>query len=76
MWQPYAKMPKKMFLKILKADKGLFTSSTVILHYRIVERHNPERVTKQFGIKQAISPPFYLPFKRAERLETFEVDYQ
>ncbi|XXG63326.1 hypothetical protein AAC387_Pa05g1549 [Persea americana] len=76
MWQPYAKMPKKLFQKVPKEDKGLFTSSMVILHYWIVERHNPEHVTKQFGIKQAVPPPFYLPFKRAESLERFEKNYE
>ena len=69
-------MPKMLFQKIPKEDKGLFTSSTVLLHYWIVKRHNPECVTKQFGIKQDVPPPFYLPFTRVERLERFEKNYQ
>ncbi|RWR90954.1 protein MAIN-LIKE 2-like protein isoform X2 [Cinnamomum micranthum f. kanehirae] len=35
----------------------------------------PNILSKQFGIKQDVPPPFYLPFTRVELLERCEMDY-
>ena len=48
------------------SDVPLFRSNTVLISYWIVERHNPERVMKQFGLEQIVPPRFQRPFPRTE----------
>ena len=68
-------MPKKLLEQVPKHDNELFSSLSVLLHYWVVERYCPKRVSKQFGIKQLVPPPFYLPFTRVEPLERCAMDY-
>lgn len=68
-------MPKKLFQQFPKHDKELFNSTTVLLHYWVVEKHNPERVTKKFGLKQVVPPALYLSFTRVERVERMTMEY-
>lgn len=56
-------------------DRTLLHSSTVLIWYWIVERHNTWRVMKQFGLKQIVPPPFTMPILRRERTFRSVVDY-
>ncbi|XXG46971.1 hypothetical protein AAC387_Pa02g1692 [Persea americana] len=75
-WQPYAGYGKKFLQHVPKVDRDLFSSSTVLIFYWIVERHNTCRVMKQFGFKQVVPPPFNMPFLRHERVERITIDYR
>lgn len=75
LWQPYAKMQKKLFQSLPKGDKELFTANTALIHYWVFERHNASCVSKKFGLRQTVLPPFSLPFKRNERIERCVIDY-
>ncbi|RWR78487.1 protein MAIN-LIKE 2 [Cinnamomum micranthum f. kanehirae] len=44
----------------------LFRSNTALISFWVVERHCPERVMKQFGLKQIVPPRFLKPFPRNE----------
>ena len=68
-------MPKKLFQSMPKVDKELFTSNTALIHYWVFERHNANHVSKQFGLRQTVPPPFSLPFKQNDRIERCVIDY-
>lgn len=74
-WQPYAGYGKNFLQHIPKVDRDLFSSSTILIFYWIVERHNTCRVMKQFGFKQVVPPPFNMPFLRHERVERITINY-
>ena len=60
-WQPYSGFNKKFHSKLSKVDRSLIGSSTVLVFYWVVERHNTWQVMKQFGLKQLVPPPFTMP---------------
>eukprot|EP00268_Persea_americana_P024625 TRINITY_DN24066_c1_g1_i1.p1 TRINITY_DN24066_c1_g1~~TRINITY_DN24066_c1_g1_i1.p1 ORF type:complete len:125 (+),score=5.32 TRINITY_DN24066_c1_g1_i1:576-950(+) len=69
-WQPYFDYDKKFQMSVPKGDCDLFSSSTILVWYWIVERHNTWRVMKQFGLKQLVPPTFSVPYVRRERIES------
>lgn len=73
--QRYVLLAKKLFQEVPKHDRELFTSSTILLHYWVIERHSSRRVMKQFGLRQVVPPPFYLRIKRVEHAEHMVIDY-
>lgn len=57
---------KKYARNVPKVDHDLFSSSTVLCFYWVVERHNAGLAMTQFGLKQVVPPPFSIPFLREE----------
>ena len=74
-WQPYKKLGKTFLRSVPKADREIFTSSAPLIFYWLLERHNCDRVMKQFGLWKVVPPPFVLPFPRVERKQRLIVDY-
>ncbi|RWR85134.1 serine/threonine-protein phosphatase 7 long form [Cinnamomum micranthum f. kanehirae] len=62
-WQPYDRYDNELEACVNEVDRSLFRSIVTMINYMVVERHNVDRVLKQFGLKQHATPPFH-PTKR------------
>ncbi|RWR73043.1 serine/threonine-protein phosphatase 7 long form [Cinnamomum micranthum f. kanehirae] len=72
-WQPYDQYGDELAACVNEVDRSLFRSVVSMINYMIVERHNVDRVLKQFGLKQHV-PPFHPTVDRFLdwQLESFE----
>ena len=64
---PYEDVIDKLAEVVPKGERHLFTSSTALIFYWIIERHNSERVMKQFGLRQLLPVLLRMPFERVEK---------
>ena len=59
-WQPYAEYldeEKEYTTPQMDHDKPLWLAKVPLIHFWMVEWHLPDRVMRQFGLRQTISPP-------------------
>ncbi|RWR76234.1 protein MAIN-LIKE 2 [Cinnamomum micranthum f. kanehirae] len=55
-WRPYVGFEEELANIVDEEEMEVFSSQTVVVCYWIVERHNSNRVMKQFGLQQIIPP--------------------
>lgn len=75
-WRPYDQFGDKLSTQVEERDRALFRSATMMIYYWITERHNVDRVLKQFGLRQPVPPPLYPQSKSDERSSNAPVDYR
>ncbi|XXG76823.1 hypothetical protein AAC387_Pa08g1101 [Persea americana] len=68
-WQPYDRYSDELVDCVNEGDRSLFRSAVTMVNYMVIERHNVDRVLKQFGLKQHVPPPF------SSKCEGGEKDY-
>ncbi|KAL0912221.1 hypothetical protein M5K25_018183 [Dendrobium thyrsiflorum] len=56
-WEPYPKNLLDRLPAICTAGKGVWQSRAPLIHFDIVEMHFPDRVMRQFGMKQHLPKP-------------------
>ncbi|KAI0498904.1 hypothetical protein KFK09_019802 [Dendrobium nobile] len=56
-WEPYSKNLLDRLPAICTAGKGVWQSRAPLIHFDIVEMHFPDRVMRQFGMKQHSPKP-------------------
>lgn len=74
-WQPYLQYGDELADYIDDKDRSLFRSCTAMIFFWIAERHNPDRVMKQFWLRQIVPLPFNIPYERDERQSNMAIDY-
>lgn len=72
---PYNDVIDKLAEVVTKEERQLFTSNTALIFYWIAERHNSERVMKQFGLRQLLPINLRMPFERVDRVRKATHDY-
>ncbi|XXG41517.1 hypothetical protein AAC387_Pa01g1959 [Persea americana] len=72
---PFSCLGEKFLNRISKVDRNLVSSSTFLVYYWIIERHNTWWVMKQFGLMQLVPPPFNMQITRRERTFRLVIDY-
>ena len=71
----YEDVIDKLAEVVPKEDRHLFTSSTALIFYWVVERHNSERLMKQFGLRQLLPVLLRMLFKRVDKVRKASYDY-
>ena len=72
---PYEDVIDKLAKVVPKEERHLFTSSTTLIFYWIVERHNSERVMKQFSLRQLLPILLRMPFEKVDNVRKASYDY-
>ncbi|XP_058223249.1 serine/threonine-protein phosphatase 7 long form homolog [Rhododendron vialii] len=56
-WQPYTEDLIQSLPRFCSAERGVWMASVPLIQFSHVEQHQPERVLRQFGGRQATPPP-------------------
>ncbi|TVU35177.1 hypothetical protein EJB05_17054 [Eragrostis curvula] len=57
-WEPYAHIESSTLPGLCTKDADLWLTQAPLINFPIVEMYLPERVMRQFGLRQSIPPPF------------------
>ncbi|KAJ8639892.1 hypothetical protein MRB53_016586 [Persea americana] len=74
--QPYLKWAELLHDIVDREDRSIFRSTAPLIYYWIIERHNTDRVYRQFGLIQHVPPPLHQWQRFDERASTTVVDYR
>ncbi|RWR91080.1 serine/threonine-protein phosphatase 7 long form [Cinnamomum micranthum f. kanehirae] len=75
-WQPYDQYGDELSACVNEVDRPLFRSAVSMINYMIVERHNVDRVLKQFGLNQHVPPPFHPIVRVEKKLSKRAINYE
>ncbi|AQL01193.1 Aminotransferase-like plant mobile domain family protein [Zea mays] len=57
-WEPYLQVESSTLPPLCTRDADLWLTQAPLINFPIVEMYLPERVMRQFGLRQCIPPPF------------------
>ncbi|RWR85250.1 serine/threonine-protein phosphatase 7 long form [Cinnamomum micranthum f. kanehirae] len=75
-WQPYDQYDDELAACVNEVDRFLFRSAVSMINYMVVERHNVDRVLKQFGLNQHVPPPFHPIVRVEKKLSKRAINYE
>lgn len=74
-WQPYRKWTQQLSDVVNHQDMKIFRATAPLIYYWIIERHNCDKVYRQFGLIQLVPPPSHRWRRMDERASQSTVEY-